>query len=74
MAAPVWADFVSAIYKETKPGDFKFPDEGISEQTICLDSGLVPRGEGICPRVAVGQVFYQGSEPGEYCNLHKKEK
>lgn len=72
VAAPVWAGFISSVYSTTRPGDFDIPEEGITEQTICLDSGLVPRREGLCPRVAKDQLFYQGSEPGEYCNLHKE--
>ncbi len=73
VAAPIWADFISSVFKDNKPGDFRVPEDGVSEQTICLDSGLVPRGEGVCPGTAVNQLFYQGSEPGEYCNLHFEE-
>ena len=74
VAAPIWASYISRIYGDNIPGEFNIPDEGFTRQTICLDSGLVPRGEGLCPRVAVDQIFYSGSEPGEYCNIHIKEE
>ncbi len=71
VAAPVWAKFISQIYTaENKPGDFTIPDEGITKQTICLESGMVPRKGNLCPQTAVDQLFYAGSEPGEYCNIH----
>lgn len=74
VAAPIWSNYISRIYGDNAPGEFKIPDEGLTRQTICLDSGLVPRGEGLCPRVALDQIFYSGSEPGEYCNIHIKEE
>ena len=71
VAAPVWAKFVSQIYTESnKPGDFQVPDEGVTRQTICLDSGMVPRKGNLCPKTAVDELYYAGSEPGEYCNIH----
>ncbi len=73
IAAPIWAEFISSIYDENQPGEFDIPEDGISEQTICLDSGLVPGTEGRCERVSVNQLFYSGTEPGEYCNIHANE-
>ncbi|HNR89703.1 MAG TPA: PBP1A family penicillin-binding protein [Spirochaetota bacterium] len=74
IAAPVWVDFVTKAYRDKTPGDFKTPDEGITRQSICRDSGLVPRGEGTCPRIARDQIFIAGTEPGEYCTLHGGDK
>lgn len=72
VAAPIWANYISQIYSDDAkiPGNFLIPDDGVSRQTICLDSGLVPRNEISCPRVAIDELFYSGSEPGEYCNIH----
>lgn len=73
ICANIWAEYISEIYKGETPGDFKVPDEGISRQTICLDSGLVPQSAGSCPRVDNDELFYSGTEPGEYCSIHKKQ-
>ncbi len=73
VSAPIWGEFIYRIYHENKPGEFSVPEDGISEQTICLDSGLVPRAEGLCPRTSVNQLFYSGTEPGEYCDIHVDE-
>ncbi|MDY6935109.1 MAG: transglycosylase domain-containing protein [Spirochaetota bacterium] len=70
VAAPIWVSYVSRIYNDRIPGDFLVPDDGISFQTICLDSGLVPREDGSCPRVSIDELYYSGTEPGEYCNIH----
>ena len=73
VSAPVWVDYISRIYSNNTSEDFPMPADGISRQTICLDSGLVPRKEGLCPRIAKDQLFYSGTEPGEYCNIHLNE-
>ncbi len=70
ISAGIWADYIMRSYSGEKPGPFRIPDRGLTRQTICLDSGMVPRSEGICPRISVNELFYSGSEPGEYCPLH----
>lgn len=71
VAAPIWAEYISTIYPPGgEPGDFYIPEEGITKQTICLDSGMVPRKNNLCPRVEKDQLFYAGTEPGEFCNIH----
>ncbi len=70
VAAPVWTKFISQIYTDNKPADFAIPNEGLTKQTICLDSGMVPRKGNLCPRIAVDELYYSGSEPGDYCNIH----
>ncbi|MFC1669432.1 transglycosylase domain-containing protein [Spirochaetota bacterium] len=69
VSAPIWADFISSIYI-TPPPNFTVPRDGVSKEKICLDSGLVAR-EGVCPHIVKDQLYYEGSEPGEFCNLHK---
>jgi len=73
LAAPIWSSYISQIYGSDSPGEFKIPDEGISMQTICLESGLVPFDEGLCPHIARDQLYYARTEPGEYCPLHRPE-
>ncbi|OHD69037.1 MAG: hypothetical protein A2W19_17445 [Spirochaetes bacterium RBG_16_49_21] len=74
LAAPVWADYITGIYKGDPPADFKIPDQGVSMEKICLDSGEVAGRNGECPRVS-RELYYSGSEPGRYCHIHVlKEK
>jgi membrane carboxypeptidase/penicillin-binding protein len=70
IAVPVWIDFIMNAYKGDTPADFRVPDQGVSVETICLDSGEVAGRNGECPRVARGQLYYSGTEPGKYCHIH----
>jgi len=72
VAAPVWAEYISEVYRENKPPDFKSDIENITSETICLDSGEVAGRNNECPKTAV-QFFYSGSEPGKFCQLHVKQ-
>jgi membrane carboxypeptidase/penicillin-binding protein len=72
VAAPVWAEYISEVYREKKPADFKSDFENITSESICLDSGEVAGRNGECPRTAV-QFFYSGSEPGKFCRIHVKQ-
>jgi len=69
VAAPVWAAYASSAYKDKAPADFSFSEDGLVRQKICVESGMVPN-EGLCPVVSE-DLFYQGSEPGKYCTIHK---
>ena len=70
LAAPVWVDYTADIYRGDPPPDFTVPEQGISRETICLDSGEVAGRQGECPRVARDQLYYSGTEPGRFCHLH----
>jgi membrane carboxypeptidase/penicillin-binding protein len=74
VAAPVWVKFISQIYTDARPGEFTIPDEGITKQTICLESGMVPRKGNLCPKTAIDELYYAGSEPGDYCNIHVEKR
>ncbi len=74
ISANIWSGYIAQCYRKgTYPGAFPLPEDGYTRQTICLDSGMVPREKGLCPRVAQDEVFYSGTEPGEYCPLHVKK-
>lgn len=74
LSAPVWGEFVSRRYRHDPPGDFRILEtDGLTKEKICLESGKVALPDGQCPTTAV-QYYYQGSEPGEYCNLHDSSK
>jgi penicillin-binding protein 1A len=74
VAVPVWARYVSGIYRNKKPLPFSYPEDEVTSETICLNSGKVAGRNGECPRTAVGQLFITGSEPGVFCNIHVIEK
>lgn len=70
IAAPVWVDYTASVSRGDPPPDFPVPEQGISRETICLDSGEVAGRDGECPRVARDQIYYSGTEPGRFCHLH----
>ena len=68
ISAPVWTEYISKIYTEEHPDDFVVPDKGISKEKICIETGKVAAEH--CPDVRF-QLYYSGTEPGEYCPIHK---
>jgi len=74
VSAPVFADFISKIYRDNLPKDFSIPQDGLTTEKICLQSGMVANPDGSCPKVVDDQLFYSGTEPGEYCKIHSKKK
>jgi membrane carboxypeptidase/penicillin-binding protein len=70
VASPVFGRFISEITRENKPGNFKVPDTGLTIERICRKSGLVAGRNGECSKYEVSQLYYAGSEPGEFCNIH----
>lgn len=66
VSAPVWGEFAARAYRERKPLTFTVPQEGITYQTIDLDTGKVPRNVENAENVSLDELFYAGTEPGEY--------
>ncbi len=67
MAIPIWATFVKEVYQKWPiPGDFRIPP-GVDFETICVESGLLATP--YCPKTR-REVFREGTEPTEMCNLH----
>lgn len=69
VSAPVWAQYISGVYNGKKPADFSSDIEGITSETICLESGNVAGRNGECP-VTASQYYYAGTEPGKFCEIH----
>lgn len=69
VAAPVWGRFVSRTVSSDDMKEFVVPDRGITREIICLTSGKVALEGNICPETA-WQLFYEGTEPGEFCPVH----
>ena len=69
IAAPVWAEYISSVYRNESPEPFSSSIENITSETICLDSGEVAGKNGECSRTAV-QLYLAGTEPGKFCHIH----
>lgn len=73
IAAPVWAEYISSVYRNEAPEPFNSSIENLTSETICLDSGEVAGKNGECGRTAV-QFYYAGTEPGKFCHIHVKNQ
>jgi penicillin-binding protein 1A len=71
VAAPIWAEYISYVFRDSPPPPFQTPAENITSETICLDSGEVAGKNGECPKTAI-QYYYSGTEPGKFCHIHIK--
>ncbi len=68
-AAPVWARFMSEIYKTKARSSFSGKPAGVIERDICSITGCIP--EPGCP--VKKEYFIKGKEPQEKCDgLHGK--
>lgn len=67
-ALPVWTEFMLAASNGLPVIDFPVPP-GIYTATICLDSGLLARGD--CPRTAT-DIFTDNTLPKSECDLNHR--
>jgi penicillin-binding protein 1A len=65
--AEIWAKFMDAALAGTAEKDFVRPEEGLAEETICLDTGKVATE--FCPHKADG-LFLADAVPGG-CRQHR---
>ncbi len=72
IAAPTWAEYIAAVYKNAPPASFNSSMDNITSELICIDSGEVAGKNGECSRTAV-QFYLSGTEPGKFCHLHVKQ-
>jgi penicillin-binding protein 1C len=77
-AGPIWHNVMERIYNEGHAqrllGDLvdKFPrPPGLTAVEVCAVSGLLPNQH--CPN-RVKALFIEGTEPTEYCNVHRVER
>ena len=66
-ALPIWADFMIGATRGQPPEDFAIPAGSVS-RLVCPETGMLATDR--CPNPA-GELFSEGSEPTEYCNVHK---
>jgi penicillin-binding protein 1C len=77
-AAPIWHNIMERIYNEGYAerllGELveAFPQPtGMTRMEVCAVSGLLPTEH--CPN-RVNALFIEGTEPTEYCNVHRVER
>jgi len=77
-AAPIWQSVMERIYNEGYAGQLlgevveKFPaPTGLTRLEVCAISGLLPSEH--CPN-RVNALFIEGTEPTDYCNVHRVER
>lgn len=77
-AAPIWHNVMERIYNEGYAerllgqviDNFEMPP-GLKTVEVCAVSGLLPNEH--CPN-RVRALFIEGTEPTEYCNVHRVER
>ena len=67
-ALPIWTEFMRNATAGRDSPRFEPPEEGITWAEIDRDTGKLALPT--CPRVYT-EAFHAGSEPGEYCELHR---
>ena len=73
-AGPVWAKYMKAIHENNPsmpPVEFKKPESGLVELTVCRTSGMLPTE--YCTDGTRKELFIAGTEPRKFCTLHKFE-
>ncbi|MDR1256306.1 MAG: PBP1A family penicillin-binding protein [Spirochaetaceae bacterium] len=69
LAGPIWGDFMREIHRGLPAKDFKRPESGVVDITVCAKSGqlLTPA----CDQGAVTLTFLDRFRPAEYCTYHE---
>ena len=68
LAGPVWGDYMREIHKGLPRKNFSRPSTGIIEVTVCIKSGLLRTSA--CNEGEVYLPFLEGTQPGQYCEIH----
>ncbi len=69
--ADIWREFMSSALENIPVSDFKKPDKELIDVEICADSGLLTTFW--CPEESIEwQIFIEGEEPEDICNVHNK--
>jgi len=69
--ADIWREFMSSALENIPVSDFKKPDKELIDVKICSDSGLLTTFW--CPEESIEwQIFIEGEEPEDICNVHNK--
>lgn len=61
------------VHKNLPVLEFNRPATGLLELEVCNKSGLLPDPGGYCGTEVKKEIFIKGTEPGDYCHIHKAE-
>ncbi len=70
-AGPAWADYMKKVHQELPVVDFVKPESGLIEVDVCVKSGMLPTS--YCRDGTIKEIFLSGTEPREFCEMHKYE-
>ncbi|MFP4363277.1 MAG: penicillin-binding protein 1A [Spirochaetia bacterium] len=71
-AGPVWANFMEEAHQDLPYREFQRPEEGLVEVSVCRTSGMLPTES--CNDGIITELFIEGTEPREFCELHEFEQ
>ncbi len=71
IAGPAWAEYMKEAHKFLPVEEFIRPGSGIMEVSVCTKSGLLPTR--LCTDGVIKEIFLTGTEPREFCDLHRFE-
>jgi penicillin-binding protein 1A len=70
-AGPAWAEYMKRALGNLPAADFVRPTSGLLEVTVCAKSGMLPTK--YCNQGTVREIFLTGTEPRDFCDLHRYE-
>ncbi len=68
VAGLAWANYMEEIHRDLPFKDFIRPQSGLVDVKVCAVSGLLPTE--YCKDGTVTLVYYDGTQPKQYCDLH----
>ncbi len=71
VAGPAWAAYMKQAHEGLPVEEFTRPNSGLIEVTVCASSGLLPTR--YCNEGTVQEIFLTGTEPRDFCDLHRFE-
>jgi penicillin-binding protein 1A len=70
-AGLAWAAYMKAAHEGLPVEEFSKPNSGLLEVTVCAKSGMLPTN--YCDEGTVKEIFLTGTEPRDFCDLHRFE-
>ncbi|RKM58270.1 glycosyl transferase [Butyrivibrio sp. X503] len=65
----MWRAVMEKIHEGLPSSEFPQPSSGLVTRTICSESGKLPI-EGVCDGTLKSEIFVEGTEPTETCDVH----
>lgn len=71
-AGPIWAEYMKSVHKNRPTDEFTEPETGLTKLDVCNVSGKLPTEH--CNEGTHEEIFLTGTEPREFCSVHKFEE